>query len=239
MSQTVGRVHSYQTLGTLDGPGVRFVVFLQGCPLRCGYCHNPDTWDPLGGIPTTPEEVLARCLRYRNYFGEEGGITLSGGEPLLQAGFVKEIFTLCKENGIHTTLDTSGCRLDGAVEAALSVTDLVLLDVKMTTEEDYHRYIGGSLAETLAFLEALEGRGIPTWIRQVITQGVNDSSLDMERLGGLLRGKSCVKKVELLPFRKLCLEKYRALGVPFPFEAHPETGEETIGRLMGVLGEIL
>lgn len=245
MSQTIGRIHSYQTLGTLDGPGVRFVAFLQGCPLRCAYCHNPDTWNlevsnlgvsnPAEGFLVTPEVLVTQALRYQNYFGPEGGITLSGGEPLLQSGFVKEVFTLCKEKKIHTTLDTSGCLLNPQVEEALTVTDLVLLDVKMTTQEEYQTHIGGSLIDTLAFLDALQTKGIPTWIRQVIVEGVNDTTENLTRLAAILQGKTCVQKVELLPFRKLCLEKYQTLGIPFPFINYPETAPATIHALTQTL----
>ncbi len=147
-----GFVHSFESLGTLDGPGVRCVVFLQGCPLRCIYCHNPDTWDRTKGISFSAEEVVRRVSRYRPYFGETGGITISGGEPLLQAEFVTDIFRLCRESGIHTVLDTSGHGADlSSLIPLLKETDLVLLDIKMTTEQDYAEKIGGSLQKTMDF----------------------------------------------------------------------------------------
>lgn len=219
-----GFVHSFESLGTLDGPGVRCVVFLQGCPLRCIYCHNPDTWDRTKGISFSAEEVVRRVSRYRPYFGETGGITISGGEPLLQAEFVTDIFRLCRESGIHTVLDTSGHGADlSSLIPLLKETDLVLLDIKMTTEQDYAEKIGGSLQKTMDFLSLLERQKMPVWIRQVVVPGITDSRENLIRLASLLNGKKCVQKVEFLPFRKLCQEKYDRMGLPFPLDRVPET----------------
>lgn len=226
-----GRIHSYQSMGTLDGPGVRFVVFMQGCKLRCGYCHNPDTWKMAEGVEVSPEEVLERVLRYKNYFGPEGGITVSGGEALLQAEFVAELFILCREAGIHTALDTSGSVWNERVRRLLSVTDLALLDIKMTDEEGYQKYIGCSLKAVLSFLDELEGRKIDTWVRQVIVPGLNDRSENIWRLNELIAGHTCVKKVELLPFRKLCKEKYERMGLAFPFDRYPEGTAKQVSEL--------
>ena len=132
-----GKIHSIQSLGTVDGPGVRFVVFLQGCPLRCSCCHNPDTWETAGGVETSPLEIVNKAERFKEYFGKTGGITLSGGEPIIQADFCREIFALCKDRGIGTCLDTSGCVLNEGVKKLLDLTDRVLLDVKYTNGEDY------------------------------------------------------------------------------------------------------
>ncbi|MBR5188124.1 MAG: radical SAM protein, partial [Clostridia bacterium] len=163
----MGRIHSFQSLGTVDGPGIRFVVFFQGCHLRCKCCHNPDTWSFSEGTEYTAEEIMKRVLRYREYFGTRGGITLSGGEPLLQADFAREIFTLCHQNGIHTCLDTSGSILNDSVKALLKETDLVLLDIKYVSEEQYRENVGCSLQAPLAFLEYLKQENIPVAIRQV------------------------------------------------------------------------
>lgn len=162
----MGRIHSVESFGSVDGPGIRYVVFLQGCPLRCGYCHNPDTWTFAGGAEMSAEELFQKIRRYRAYFGEEGGVTVSGGEALMQPEFVTELFRLCHADGINTCLDTSGCVWNDQVEALLEETDTVLLDIKMTSEEDYARYIGGSLKQTMKFLSELHRRGIPTWVRQ-------------------------------------------------------------------------
>lgn len=232
---TEGRIHSLQSLGTLDGPGVRFVAFLQGCPLRCGCCHNPDTWDKNGGTPMTPEALVEKASHFREYFGKDGGITLSGGEPLLQADFAREVFTLCHERGIHTCLDTSGCLLTDGVRALLDVTDRVLLDIKYTTDEDYRRYVGCSLDAPLKFLAELNARGIPTTLRQVIIPSLNDSEDNILALRKIVRTHKCVDGVELLPFRKMCQVKYDSMGIEFPFGQLDEPSRESMAGLEGLI----
>lgn len=230
-----GRIHSIQSLGTVDGPGVRGVVFMQGCPLRCGYCHNPDTWDREGGEETTPQAVFEKIRRLKPYFKNGGGLTVSGGEPLLQAAFVRELFALCHEAGIHTCLDTSGCIWNDEAAALLEVTDLVLLDIKMTNDADYRAHIGCILAKPLAFLDRLWERGIPVWIRQVIVPGVNDNEENILRLKELLAGRDNVQRVQLLPFKKICASKYENMGIPFPFGRYPHCPPDTIERLTALL----
>ena len=227
----MGRIHSIQTLGTVDGPGVRFVAFLQGCPLRCGCCHNPDTWAVDSGTETSATDLVAKAVRYRGYFGEKGGITLSGGEPLLQAEYVREVFALCRNAGIHTCLDTSGCMLTDEVKAALDVTDRVLLDVKYTTEEDYRKYVGCSLTQALDFLAYLDEKGIPTTLRQVIIPTLNDTAESIIALREIAAKYPCVDGVELLPFRKMCQIKYDEMGIDFPFAHLPEPTEEQMENL--------
>ncbi len=229
------RVHSIQSLGTLDGPGVRFVVFTQGCPLRCKCCHNPDTWAFDGGQKLSTEELARRAARYREYFGADGGITVSGGEPLLQAAEVYELFTLCKAQGIHTCLDTSGCLLNDDVRDLLSVTDRVLLDIKYTNDPDYRTHVGCSLSPVLDFLAELNVRNIPTTLRQVIILTLNDSEENIEFLKHIRDTHPCVDKVELLPFRKLCSTKYDAMNIPFPLHHVPEPSAETMKKLNGLL----
>ena len=229
-----GKIHSFQSLGTLDGPGVRYVVFMHGCNLRCGYCHNPDVCH--GEFTEyTAEEVFEQIKRYQTYFGTDGGVTVSGGEPLLQAEFVRELFTLCKQAGIHTALDTAGSLWNEEIASLLSVCDLVLLDLKMTDEESYQKHIGCSLKAPLAFLEELANRNIPCWIRHVVVSGLNDTKKNVEKLKSLTAGKTNIQKTELLPFRKLCSQKYESMGIPFPFAEFPETGEETIKGLYAFL----
>ncbi|MBQ4051243.1 MAG: pyruvate formate lyase-activating protein [Oscillospiraceae bacterium] len=230
-----GNIHSIQSLGTVDGPGIRAVVFMQGCPLRCGYCHNPDTWDRNGGEETTPEAVFQKIRRFRPYFKKDGGITVSGGEPLLQAEFVKELFALCKTDGIHTCLDTSGCVMNEKTDALLEVTDLVLLDIKMTNDRDYREHIGCPMEKPLAFLDELEKRDIPVWIRQVIVPGVNDTEENIGRLNSLLKGRKNIERVQLLPFKKICTTKYENMGIPFPFDIYPHCPPETIERLSALV----
>ena len=235
---TEGRIHSIQSLGTLDGPGVRFVAFLQGCPLRCGCCHNPDTWDRDGGKLTAPDELIAKVVRYREYFGRDGGITLSGGEPLLQADFAREVFALCREQGIHTCLDTSGCVLNDSVRALLGVTDRVLLDIKYTNDTDYRRYVGCSLDAPLNFLAYLEGQGVPTTLRQVIIPSLNDTKESILALRDIACAHKCVDGVELLPFRKMCQVKYDGMGIDFPFGHLDEPSRDCMAELERLLREI-
>lgn len=228
-ASVIGRVNAIQTLGTLDGPGVRFVAFLQGCPLRCACCHNPETWDPIGGTVYTATELVNEAERYRSYFGIRGGITLSGGEPLLQADFTTEVFRLCRERGIHTCLDTSGCGCHS--ESVLAYTDYCLLDVKYATDELYKKYTGGSIIQPMTCLEQLERRQIPTRIRQVTIPGLNDTPEQVETLVKLTEPYSCVTEWELLPFRTLCREKYERLGLEFRLSGTPEPSEAAMTAL--------
>ncbi len=232
---TAGRIHSFQSLGTVDGPGVRFVAFLQGCHLRCGCCHNPDTWSLTDGTAYTPNEVVAKAVRFREYFGTEGGITLSGGESLLQADFVREVFSLCHREGIHTCLDTSGSLLTDAVRAALQETDRVLLDIKYIDEERYQQHVGCHLETVLSFLAYVNEQHTPTTLRQVIIPTVNDTVQDVQALKAIADRHACVDKIELLPFRKLCQVKYDTLALPFPFGHLPEPTTESMATLNAVL----
>lgn len=230
-----GYIHSYQSLGAADGPGIRFVVFMQGCNLHCGCCHNPDTWECGTGKEYTPEEVAKTVERYKSYFGKDGGITVSGGEPLLQARFVRELFTLCRKNGIDTCLDTSGSIISEDVLSLLDVCDRVLLDIKYTDDESYGKYVGCSLLKPLEFLEILQERNISTWLRQVIISPLNDSDENILKLREIARKHSCVEKVELLPFRKICKSKYDNMGIDFPFEKYDVPTKEKIDRLYEIL----
>jgi len=231
----IGRIHSFQSLGTVDGPGVRFVVFLQGCPLRCGCCHNPDTWDGNGGTEYEAADVLKRILRCREYFGKDGGVTVSGGEPLLQADFVRELFKLCRDNGISTCLDTSGCILNDSIHALLDETDRVLLDIKYTDENSYREYVGCSMDLPLAFLDELNRRQIPTWIRQVTIPGKSDDEENIHRLREIVKSHPCVDRTELLPFRRICQMKYEKMGIPFPFGSIPEPTRDCMEKLNELL----
>ncbi len=232
-----GKVHSLQSLGTVDGPGIRFVVFMQGCNLKCGCCHNPDTQSLSGGKLYTAGQILEGVTRCREYFGKDGGITLSGGEPILQAEFAKELFTLCKKEDINTCLDTSGSILNTEVRELLSVTDRVLLDIKYTSDELYRRHAGCGIAPVLTFLGCLNEKGIKTTLRQVIIPTLNDNEENILRLKEIAKAHSCVDKVELLPFKKICQAKYDNLGIPFPLGHLPTPTGETMDRLNGILNE--
>ncbi|MBR6729508.1 MAG: pyruvate formate lyase-activating protein, partial [Clostridia bacterium] len=226
-----------QTMGTLDGPGVRFVVFMQGCHLRCKCCHNPDTWALEGGTAYTPEELAKRVIRYREYFGTEGGITVSGGEPLLQAGFVHELFLLCHQEGINTCLDTSGGILNRESELLLTETDRVLLDIKYTEDSLYKEHVGCSLNEPIAFLKYVNEQSIPTTLRQVIIPGLTDSEENVNQLVRIAELHTCVDKIELLPFKKICQAKYDNMKLSFPFAHIPTPSAETMVRLTALLSE--
>lgn len=229
------KVHSIQSLGTLDGPGVRFVVFTQGCHLRCKCCHNPDTWDTTSGKDMTPEEIVGRAVRYKEYFGTEGGITVSGGEPLLQACEVAELFEQCRKNGINTCLDTSGSVMNDDVRKLIDVTDRVLLDIKYTSDEDYRKNVGCALKLVIDFLDYLDNRHIPTTLRQVIIPALNDTAQNIAELKKIRDSHVCVDSVELLAFRKMCETKYQNLGIPFPLTNTPEPAKERMDELRKML----
>lgn len=229
-----GRVHSFQTMGAVDGPGVRFVVFLQGCPLRCAYCHNPDTWDPQGGEPYTPQAVCEKILRYRPYL-RHGGVTVSGGEPLMQASFVAELFRLLREQGIHTALDTSGTGNLEQAREVLAETDLVLCDLKFAEEDDYRTHCGASFDQVLRFLKLTQTMAVPLWIRHVVVPGLTDVPDQVRQIARIAGRFDNLQKMELLPFRKLCAEKYERMGIPFPLADTPEMEEDGIRALYETL----
>lgn len=231
----LGYVHSFQSLGTVDGPGVRNVVFMQGCPLRCVCCHNPDTWEFFCGNKMEVQELVDRILHYRAYFGKNGGVTVSGGEPLMQAEFVGELFEALHKNRIHTALDTSGCVWNKQIASLLSVTDLVLLDHKYADPLSYQKYTQGSQESAEFFLAQLEKRRLPTWLRRVIIPGLSDGEDAALQLGQLAARFSCVEKIELLPFRKLCLEKYEKMGLVFPLRDTDEPTNEKMQALQTCL----
>ena len=208
---------------------------MQGCNLRCGCCHNPDTWDITGGSEYTAEDILARVLRFREYFGEKGGITVSGGEPLLQSQFVYELFELCHLNGINTCLDTSGSILNDDVKKLLTVTDRVLLDMKYDNDEAYRKHVGCSLRKPLEFLEYLNEKGISVTLRQVTIPTLNDNEESVSFLAYLSRKYSVIDKIELLPFRKICQVKYAEMGIDFPFKDIPVPDKDTMYKLNSII----
>jgi len=235
MSEKLGYIHSFQSLGTVDGPGIRFVVFMQGCPLRCGCCHNPDTWEIGVGQRFSPQQVLEKVLRYKSYFGVKGGITISGGEPLLQSEFCYQLFSLCKEKGVNTCLDTSGCLLNEQIKKLLSVTDRVLLDVKYTSNDLYAKHVGCSLEKVLQFLAYLNQENIPVTLRQVVIPTINDQEENILKLSSLKDKYHCVDKIELLPFKKICQIKYDDLKIEFPFKDIPTPSAELMAKLNSLL----
>ncbi len=231
----IGKVHSIQSLAASDGPGVRFAVFLQGCNLRCGCCHNPDTWNISGGTEYTPMEIVEKAIHYKEYFGHDGGITISGGEPLLQPDFVREVFALCHKEGINTCLDTSGSVFGESVKAALAEADRVLLDIKYTTDELYKEHVGCDLEKPLKFLDYLEEQGIPVTVRQVIIPTLNDNEENILKLKSICGAHKCVDKIELLPFRKMCKVKYENLGMHFAHGHLPEPTAEIMKKFRDII----
>ena len=231
----IGYVHQIQSLGTVDGPGVRFTVFLKGCNLRCKCCHNPDTWDISGAQEYTAEQILEKLTHYREYFGDTGGITFSGGEPLLQSDFVYEVFSLCKQIGINTCLDTSGSVINDSVKKLLTVTDRVLLDIKYTSDKLYLDNVGCRLSSVLDFLKELQKHNTPTTLRQVIIPTLNDNEENILKLKGIAENHPCVDKIELLPFRKICQVKYDNMGLDFPFADILEPDKKTMDFLSKLL----
>ncbi len=223
-----GRIHSFQSLGAVDGPGLRFVVFLQGCPLRCSYCHNPDTWDTAGGTEYSVEEVIEKILRYKPYFAENGGVTVSGGEPLLQWQFVSELFRCLKENGISTSLDTSGIGSKKGASKILRHTDLVICDLKFSNDQEYLRYTKASLSAVIEFLKLTEKLSVPLWIRHVVIPELTAKKEYIMDIAAIASQFSNLRKLELLPFKKLCTLKYQEMGLDFPFKDFDECSDSVI-----------
>ncbi len=237
----IGRVHSFESFGTVDGPGIRFVVFLQGCPLRCRYCHNPDTWKA-GGEKYTAEEIVSRALRYKNYFGDKGGVTVTGGEPLVQIDFVIELFKMLKERGVHTCVDTSGITFnpDSAEsvdkhEELLKVSDLFLLDIKHIDDEACKKLTGHSNRNTLAFAKFLSKNGKKIWIRQVLVPGVTDDESSLTRTREFIDTLQTVEKIEVLPYHTMGEVKYEKLGLAYPLKGVEAPTKESVEKAKRIL----
>lgn len=223
----IGRIHSLESFGTVDGPGIRFVVFMQGCPMRCQFCHNPDTWDPQSPVQYewTPEQLVEEVLRYRNFI-KTGGVTCTGGEPLMQAAFVEAFFQLCKAEGLHTCLDTSGVYWNDQVKAVLEHTDLVMLDVKTIDDELHPRLTGHTRQHNQAMLDYLEAQGKPFWVRHVVVPGINDDDEHLNAMARYLTHYKHLECVEILPYHTLGSVKYEKLGMPYPLAGVPDMSRE-------------
>lgn len=209
-----GKINSIETMGLVDGPGIRVVVFMQGCRLRCLFCHNPEMWDNSYNMLMTPEELLAFIQKYQNYFGNNGGVTFSGGEPLIQEEFLLEALKLCKQNGIHTCLDTSGVG-NGNYEEILKYVDLVIYDIKALDNDSYKKMTGKNIEESLYFLDVCQRLNKELWIRQVIIPTINDNEEYILKLKHFISKLNNVKKVELLPYHLLGVQKYDKLGLEY------------------------
>lgn len=214
IAEITGRIHSVESFGALDGPGIRYVVFLQGCLLRCAYCHNPDTWDCTDGTSTTAGEVVEKILPFRNFI-RSGGVTLSGGEPLMQPEFAAAILRLCKEQGFHTAVDTSGAVPMEKCREALELAYLLLLDIKAFDSEECKNLTGMGNENALRLLQWCEEVKKPVWIRHVCVPGITLDAQKLEKLANFLSQFSCIEKIELLPFHKMGVYKWETLGIPF------------------------
>ncbi|MDE7083107.1 MAG: pyruvate formate lyase-activating protein [Clostridia bacterium] len=232
-----GYIHSFESFGTVDGPGIRFVVFMQGCPMRCKYCHNPDTWNFNGGKEYSPEEVVKEVLKYKSYI-KKGGVTVSGGEPLVQFDFITELFRLLKDEGIHTALDTSGVtfnRSDDRYKRLIKYTDLVLLDIKHINEEKHKEITGHTNKNTLDFARFLSENGVDIWIRHVLVSNLTDNDDSLYELKVFIDGLKTVKKVEILPYHTMGEVKYVKLGFDYPLKGVQPPAIERIENARKIL----
>ena len=231
-----GRIHSTESFGTVDGPGIRYVIFMQGCPMRCLYCHNPDTWDTRGGREVTADELIAEYKK-NSAFYRNGGITVTGGEPLMQIAFLTELFRKAKEEGIHTCIDTSGvvyseknAALTAELDGLMKYTDLVMLDIKHIETEAHKRLTGRPNESILAFARYLESREIPVWIRHVVVEGYTDKPEELFALGEFIGGLKNVRALDVLPYHSMGVSKYESLGIPYPLSGMPSLSHSDAER---------
>jgi pyruvate formate lyase activating enzyme len=231
----MGKIHSIESCGTVDGPGIRFVIFTQGCPLRCQYCHNPDTWKLNDGKEASIDYLVEEALKYKSYMKfSGGGVTVTGGEPLLQADFVKELFLRLKEEGIHKAIATSGYLFNDKVKEVLELTDLVLLDVKHFNPERYKDLTGVELEPTLTFLDYLGDKKISTWIRYVLVPGVTDQKEDIEALAKHLSQYSNIERIELLPFHKMGEYKWKEMNLEYKLADIKEPSKDSMIEALSI-----
>lgn len=230
-----GKIHSIETCGTVDGPGIRYILFTQGCPLRCKYCHNPDTWKMQDGIDVDTDSLIKEILKYKSFMKfSKGGVTVSGGEPLLQPEFVKDLFMKCKRNGIHTCIDTSGFVKIDVADPVLDYTDLVLLDIKSYNPNVYSNLTGVPLDPTLLFANHLNQRKIPVWIRYVLVPNLTDNLEDIEGLAKFLSILSNVERIDILPFHKMGEYKWEKLGYNYELANVKEPTPESVSAAKNI-----
>ncbi len=235
--EVVGKIHSLESFGTVDGPGVRFVIFMQGCPLRCQYCHNPDTWDPKKNkFSYTANQLLEEVMRYKNFI-RKGGVTVTGGEPLMQAEFLNEFYPLCQANGIHTAIDTSGFIFNSQTQKVLDTVDLVLLDIKTLDEALHPQLTNVPLEPVLKTLQYLKEINKKTWIRHVVVPELTDNEERLIRLADYLKDYPMVEKVELLPYHTMGAYKYEELGLTYPLSHLSPLTSERIQQARSIFKE--
>lgn len=223
-----GNISSFQSLGAVDGPGIRYVVFMQGCPLKCSFCHNPETWDFSKKNSYSAQEIFEKIKRYKPYFANGGGVTISGGEALMQPQFCFELFSLLKSEGIHTCLDTSGIGEGDWIEKLLSLTDLVICDIKFSTNEKYLEHTTVNLDRVINFLRLTEKKGVPLWIRHVIIPSITDFEREVKEIIKIAQSFSNLKKIEFLPFKNICQTKYDSLKMEFKLKNVPPCSPEKL-----------
>lgn len=226
-----GRLHSIETFGAVDGPGIRTVFFLQGCPARCAYCHNPDTWDPCGGREVDLDEIVSRAKRGKPYYGEDGGVTFSGGEPLLQGKFLFEAIKSLHAEGIGSAIDTSGTYFDEDSESAIAEADLVLLDIKHTDGTVFKELTGRGQESLFRLIEVVNRLEKPIWIRQVIVPGLNDTQEYIAALNDFLTDIETIRKVELLGYHNMAESKYEKLGIEYKLKGLAPMSSEKLQAL--------
>ena len=237
----LGRVHSVETFGSVDGPGIRFLIFLKGCSMRCRYCHNPDTWDPETDDLRTADELLTQAMRYRSYWGREGGITVSGGEALLQIDFLTELFRKAKAKGIHTCLDTSGQPFTrrepffSKFAELMKYTDLLLFDLKQIDDAKHRELTGRTNRNILDCARYLSDIGKPIWVRHVLVPGVTDNDDDLHALRAFIDTLQNVKRVEVLPYHAMGTYKWEQLGIPYTLKDVSAPSEERVRNAEHIL----
>lgn len=220
----IGKINSIETFGLLDGPGIRVVVFMQGCGLRCKFCHNPETWTMCGGKEVTSDEIVNIVLKYKNYFGKDGGVTFSGGEAILQSDFLVECVKKLKDLGINTCLDTAGFGKN--YEELLKYVDLILYDIKALDKDKYRKLTGQDISTTKQFLKMCQDLDKKMWIRQVIIPNYNDTYEYMDELADYISKLKNIEKVELLPYRTIGVEKYKNLNIKYKLDGVPDMDKE-------------
>ena len=231
-----GYIHSIETMGLNDGPNIRIVVFMQGCPLRCLFCHNPDTWSSISNFKMTSKEIVDEIRKYRPYIEMGGGVTFSGGEPLLQSKFLLEVLKLCKKAGIHTCLDTSGTGYSKKyLDDILKYTDLVILDIKAIDIKNYKKITGANMDSFSYFIERLKINNNKLWLRQVIVPGINDNEEYILKLKDYIKIFNNVEKIELLPYHTMGIGKYEKLNIDYPLKGISEISKERCKQLEELL----
>ena len=233
---TTGRIHSIETFGTVDGPGIRCILFFQGCPLRCKYCHNRDTWDAKCGTEYTADELIEKAAKYTSYMKSSGGgITASGGEATLQPEFLAELFAKAKERDIHTCLDTSGFVDIEKIEKVLDNTDLVLLDLKHMDEEKSKELTGVGIQKALKLAKHLEERNIPVWIRHVLVPGITDSEDNLSKIGEFAASLNNVERLELLPYHSIGVHKWESMGLDYELKDVRDADQDDVRKASEII----